>query len=265
MLTEKELEKLTKTERGKYLSLDTEEKEMLEITFRESGIFEEKKETRGRHPKPCNKGENGTECEKCKAKRIENEKGNTTDNSEPQTRIETITETGERSGGDNSQTENKTEKSGEKTEEEILNEHLNKFRESETQFQKTEFSEAQTKAEPETKFEQPKPEVDITQFISGALFLTAMDYAFPIAIKFVVGFFEKKYSRINERGMKKLSLTEEERKYLEPSAEQVVKYIFADANPIVVFAVVTGSIYGGKMMLLSEDDFSKPISTQTKK
>lgn len=102
--------------------------------------------------------------------------------------------------------------------------------------------------------------VDLTQFISGALFLICMDAVLPSMILMIFGWFNKKYKGVDS---KKLRLDADEQKRLEPLAEQIVKLIFGSCNPIVAFAVTYGMIIAGKIMTLEDEDF-KPLPIKKK-
>lgn len=113
----------------------------------------------------------------------------------------------------------------------------------------------------EIKNEQINPtvngeaKIDVSKFISGALFLIAIDSVFPSAICFIMGFIDKKYKFVNK---KKLKLTEEEKEELEPLANEVVKLIFGYMPPLQAFLICMSIVYAGKVMLLQEEDFQYP-------
>lgn len=101
------------------------------------------------------------------------------------------------------------------------------------------------------------PPIDVSKFITGALLLIVMDAVIPTALIFLVGMFDPKYKDVQK---KKLKLDSDEKKALEPLADEIVKYIFTNINPITAFFLCTTVIYGSKLMTLDENDF-----TQTKK
>lgn len=117
------------------------------------------------------------------------------------------------------------------------------------------------------------PKLDITKFISGALFLLVLDAAFPPIVKYGFGMVEPKYRRIKNSSLDKLKLDKTERELLEPSANELVKYLFADANPILIFFMGAGALYSSKFIMLNENDFEhvpnstghKPVHKQTGK
>lgn len=248
LLTEKEFEKLNAKDKRYYNSLSEDEKIECAISFRERGILD-RQETRGRHKKNC-------ECEKCKLKKFVQPEKTENETKEIQTEVE-------KNANENSEVSKENSKNSKENKlpehegifgdaEKDLQEKLNAFRNSEIEIRKNEYEQKPI------EHEKIKPDIDITNFISGALFLTAMDYMFPIVLKYGFGFFNRKYQRIKPSGYEKLQLSDKEKQYLEPSAEQVVKYLFADANPVLIFAVVSCSIYAGKLALLDEEDFEKP-------
>lgn len=103
------------------------------------------------------------------------------------------------------------------------------------------------------------PPIDVSKFITGALMLIVMDAVIPTALIFLVGMFDKKYKGVSK---KKLKLDSDEKKALEPLADEIVKYIFTNVNPITAFFLCTTVIYGSKLMTLDDTDFiqtKKPI------
>lgn len=110
-----------------------------------------------------------------------------------------------------------------------------------------------------------KPQLDVSKFINGAVFLIVMDAVFPSLILFLMEFANPKYAHVKESARKKLKLDKDEKQLLEEGANEIVKYIFADANPLVVFTISVGFIYYGKVDALEPDDFLKPISKPTDK
>lgn len=250
MLNKEEIEKLSKSDLNKYSSLSKSEKEIF------AEMWRQKTETRGRHKKNC-------VCETCNKRR---EVKNVLINEAKTEAVEENTTT------ENLIVEEKTKPIEEKIVDasKQLEAELESFRNSQKQISenKTEAKpETETETKPETEIEtEPEIEIEgdsktkeITNFFSGALLLMFMDYVFPVILKFIVGFFNPKFKKIKSTSIEKLQLTEKEKTELEPSADAVVEYIFADANPIVLFAVAVGGIYAGKMMLLNENDFELPV------
>jgi len=214
-------EKSGATESGKAVTTSNEETQIAS----NSNAISEREEKRGRHKKDCS-------CDKCVAKR----------NSPNNLGRETVLQTNS-SGNDKLQVQQPKKE----TAEEQLRKELSEYK-----IETNNNSQSPTTTQTQENF---VPQVDITQFINGALFLVALDYCFPLILKYGVGTFNPVYKRINENGFEKLKLTKEERKLLEPSANALVLYIFKDANPIVIFFVVSMAVYGGKFALLGENDF----------
>lgn len=74
--------------------------------------------------------------------------------------------------------------------------------------------------------------------ISGALFLVVVDVAIP----YVIVFINNKYSKIKmTAGL--IQLSKEQKKDLEPIAEEVVRYLNIRANPVLIFTVSLGGMY----------------------
>jgi hypothetical protein len=64
-------------------------------------------------------------------------------------------------------------------------------------------------------------------------------------IVYVFGMFSKKVKGIDPA---KIKLDHQERKDLEPIADEVAKVIFAEMNPIASFLLSLSFMYGGKLM-----------------
>lgn len=94
--------------------------------------------------------------------------------------------------------------------------------------------------------------IDVSQYISGALVLIALDAIFPSLIIWVAGMVDKKYKYIDKR---KLKLTQDEKDELEPLADQVVKVLFGMVHPAIAFFVATAVIYAGKLTSLDEREY----------
>lgn len=121
--------------------------------------------------------------------------------------------------------------------------------------------EAGTGAPPPPPPPPPPPapgKIDGSKVINGALFLIVMDAAFPVIIKTLLSLFEPKYKRIKHSSKEKLKLTPDEKRELEAGANEIVKYLFSDANPLLIFAVSVGFIYYEKFDSLTDEDFSQP-------
>lgn len=107
----------------------------------------------------------------------------------------------------------------------------------------------------QTTQEQPKPNdvtIQVSQFISGALFLIAVDSLLPSLLLKLMQQQDPKYKNVDA---KKIKLTSEERKQLEPLADEVVKVIFGTMHPALAFLVAYGIITVGKLLILDDEDF----------
>ena len=110
--------------------------------------------------------------------------------------------------------------------------------------------------------EQPNPVkiiplLDVSKFINGAVFLLVMDAIFPTLLLFLMEFINPKFGQVKDSARKKLKLDKEERALLEEGANEIVKYVFADANPMLVFTISVGFIYYSKIDSLEDSDFIK--------
>jgi hypothetical protein len=91
----------------------------------------------------------------------------------------------------------------------------------------------------------PAPIVQIKPLISGYLLLVCINTVMPNMIVYVFGMFSKKVKGIDPS---KIKLDHQERKDLEPIADEVAKVIFAEMNPIASFLLSLSFMYGGKLM-----------------
>ncbi len=106
-----------------------------------------------------------------------------------------------------------------------------------------------------------KDYVDLSQYISGALFLIALDSVMPALITTIMGVFDKKYKRADKS---KLKLTATEKKELEPLADQVVKVLFGMVHPAIAFGITVSLMYMGKVLSLEDEDFKPEVVKEPK-
>lgn len=85
------------------------------------------------------------------------------------------------------------------------------------------------------------------QLISGSLFITLIDYVFPL----IIGFINNRFSKTKIDGSK-LKLTDEQRKDLKPLADEAVKYMNLSANPVLLFTLSLGGLYVMNFFLQKE-------------
>lgn len=85
---------------------------------------------------------------------------------------------------------------------------------------------------------------NMSPVISGYMLLLICDFVFPSVIVLVIGKLSKNLKK--KIVAKNLKLTKEEKKELEPLANEAVKFMFSDMHPLTAFAVSLGSIYIGK-------------------
>ncbi len=78
---------------------------------------------------------------------------------------------------------------------------------------------------------------DVANLIDGYIVLLIMDALCPQAIKFL---FKKKFEGIPADA---ISLTENQKKSLEPLADQIAKYLVGYVNPLYAFLMVSGLMY----------------------
>ena len=101
------------------------------------------------------------------------------------------------------------------------------------------------------------PNVDISKYISGALLLMMIDFLLPTLFTLVY----PKLKRLKDK--KKLKMTKDERKELEPIADECIKQVAMKLAPMEAMALMLLFVYGGKIYELEEADF-KPETQPTK-
>ena len=94
----------------------------------------------------------------------------------------------------------------------------------------------------------PPASPPVNPMISGYLFLCVLDFVAPHAIIFIFGFFDPRYKEIKAS---KLQMTGEEKKELEPIADEVAKMYFTNVSPLAALAITAGSLYVGKLLALN--------------
>jgi len=100
-----------------------------------------------------------------------------------------------------------------------------------------------------------KMQMDVSKFINGAIFLMIMDAVFPMAFTWILSFINPKYKNIKPEARQKLKLTKEEKEMLEEGANEVVKYLFSESDPLTIFAVSMCFVYYSKFDSLTKEDF----------
>jgi hypothetical protein len=102
------------------------------------------------------------------------------------------------------------------------------------------------------------PTININNYISGTLLLIVIDIVFPTIMKY---FFTKLKTLKNKRS---LNLTSEERKELEPLADEFIKSLSLSLHPAEAFLIVLGFMYASKYASLDETDFIEVKQIKTK-
>lgn len=96
----------------------------------------------------------------------------------------------------------------------------------------------------------PPPNQQVTisgQFITGALFLLLIDMLVPL----LIGLLNDRFGKTSI-DVKKLKLTPEQKRELEPVCDAVVKYINFTANPVILLLISLSGIYGLNFMALKQ-------------
>jgi hypothetical protein len=93
-----------------------------------------------------------------------------------------------------------------------------------------------------------KQKVDLSKYVSGTLLIMLIDSLLPNLMLYVAKYIapEKyKNSKVSE-----LQMTFEERKQIEPLANEVIVVLIGELSPLEAFLIFTAVIYGSKMLTL---------------
>lgn len=93
-------------------------------------------------------------------------------------------------------------------------------------------------------------EVNAVKYITGSLLLMLIDAVAPTVLIKVLGMTNEKYKKLSS---KKVRLTKDQREDLEPLANEAVKQITLNMNPMTAFFVCTSLIYATNIMTAVED------------
>jgi len=122
----------------------------------------------------------------------------------------------------------------------------------------SQYGQVETPTDPNAPAEeQAQAQVDISKYISGALLLMMIDFLLPTLFTFVY----PKLKRLKDK--KKLKMTKDERKELEPIADECIKQVAMKLAPMEAMALMLLFVYGGKIYELEDSDF-KPETQPTK-
>lgn len=86
-------------------------------------------------------------------------------------------------------------------------------------------------------------------WINGSMFLVAMDFVFPGTIAFAFNYFSKTH-RVKAEDLK---FTDDERKDLEPLADEVVGELLNKMSPLEQFIIFTAILYGAKLTFAAKE------------
>ena len=104
--------------------------------------------------------------------------------------------------------------------------------------------------EPKVAATTQSENIDMSQYISGALLIIAIDSFFPALLLKILSFVSPKYKTIKA---KQIRLDAEEKKQLNPIADLAVKHIFGAMHPVAALGMFLTIMYGGKLILLSDE------------
>lgn len=97
------------------------------------------------------------------------------------------------------------------------------------------------------------PIIQMKPLISGYLLLVCINTVMPNIIIYIFGMFNAKVKKVNPKDIK---LDHQERKDLEPIADEVAKIVFAEMNPMSSFLLSLSFMYGGKLLNALDKDTS---------
>jgi hypothetical protein len=121
----------------------------------------------------------------------------------------------------------------------------------------SQYGQIETPTDPNAPTEEQAPsQVDISKYISGALLLMMIDFLLPTAFIFVY----PKLKRLKDK--RKLKMTKEERKELEPIADECIKQVAMKLAPMEAMALMLLFVYGGKIYELDDSDFKPETPTK---
>jgi hypothetical protein len=98
--------------------------------------------------------------------------------------------------------------------------------------------------------EPAQPEIQTSPVITGALMMMLIDLGLPHLIAFANNKLNKKGKKIKASDLR---MTEEQRKELEPVADQVAHEMMLQANPLTVLIISMIGIYGINFMMLKQE------------
>lgn len=105
----------------------------------------------------------------------------------------------------------------------------------------SDIAEAKKESTPETVVAPPEKK-EFKVYINGAMFLLALDFVFPGVIAMAYNFFNDEKVDRND-----LCMTEDERKEMQPLADDVVQELLKGLSPLQQFLIYTGVMYGTKL------------------
>jgi hypothetical protein len=119
----------------------------------------------------------------------------------------------------------------------------------------SQYGQVETPTDPNAPTEeQAQAQVDISKYISGALLLMMIDFLLPTLFTFVY----PKLKRLKDK--RKLKMTKDERKELEPIADECIKQVAMKLAPMEAMALMLLFVYGGKIYELEDSDFKPEIN-----
>lgn len=109
-----------------------------------------------------------------------------------------------------------------------------------------EFKTIQVNSTPTSAGVQPSQnEINAAKFITGAILLMVCDAIIPTALIKVLGMFDAKYKQLKTKNIK---LSADQRKDLEPLADECVKAMTLNMHPTTAFFITMFILYGSNLM-----------------
>jgi hypothetical protein len=93
-----------------------------------------------------------------------------------------------------------------------------------------------------------KKKVDLSKYVSGTLLIMLIDSLLPNLMLYTARYIApEKYKNAK---VQDLQMTSEERKQIEPLANEVIVVLIGELSPLEAFLIFTAVIYGSKMLTL---------------
>ena len=109
-----------------------------------------------------------------------------------------------------------------------------------------EYTQTEQGKESNNSEQAKEKERQFSNFVSGYLFLLCIDTLLPELLIFLFSRYDKKFREVDKKDLK---LTADEKKELEPLADEVVKELFGTMSPVSQFIFTISFLYSGKLAI----------------